>query len=163
MRDNFIANRFLSHEAKLLDQRRFTEWLDLLDDEIRYIVPLRLMALDFDREVRADSFHINDGKVNLKVRAKRSSVSSGWGETPPSRTLRLVGSVMTDRIDQEGVLEVESAVIIYRQRAAIGQGDVLAFRRTDWLRIDGGTVKLLKRVALLTDASLATPNLAIFL
>ena len=32
---------FLYHEADLLDQRRFTEWLDLLTDDVVYFMPVR--------------------------------------------------------------------------------------------------------------------------
>ena len=35
------VEEFLYHEAELLDDRRFAEWLDLLTDDIRYWMPMR--------------------------------------------------------------------------------------------------------------------------
>ena len=32
---------FLYEEAALLDERRYTEWLDLLSDDLTYFMPLR--------------------------------------------------------------------------------------------------------------------------
>ena len=32
---------FLFHEAELLDERRFTEWLDLLTDDLVYFMPIQ--------------------------------------------------------------------------------------------------------------------------
>ena len=33
--------RFLYHEAELLDERRFSEWIELIADDIHYHVPQR--------------------------------------------------------------------------------------------------------------------------
>ena len=35
-----VAN-FLYHEAEVLDERRYEEWLDLLTDDVRYWMPIR--------------------------------------------------------------------------------------------------------------------------
>lgn len=43
MRDGLIREieQFLYREARLLDDRQFQEWLDLLTDDIRYWMPVR--------------------------------------------------------------------------------------------------------------------------
>ena len=163
MRDHYIASRFLAEEAKLLDQRRFAEWLKLVDDEVSYKVYMRLSAIDFDREVNPDAFHVHDDKRNLALRVERAKSGSGWSELPPSRTLRLVGSIMVNRTDRDDVIEVENALNLYRQRASTGPGDLIAVRRTDWLRMGEEGPKLLKRVVIPTDSSLNTPNLGVLL
>ena len=35
------VHEFLCAEADLLDERRYDEWLDLLDDDVAYWVPMR--------------------------------------------------------------------------------------------------------------------------
>lgn len=163
MRDYYLASRFLAQEAKLLDQRRFAEWLKLIDDEVSYKVYMRLSAIEFDREINPEAFHVHDNKRNLALRVERATCGSGWSELPPSRTLRLVGSIMVNRTDHDNVIEVENALNLYRQRATTGPGDLIAVRRTDWLRMDGTELKLLKRVVIPTDSSLNTPNLGVLL
>ena len=37
---------FLNYEARLLDEGRFTEWLDLLADDMRYYAPTRDFNFD---------------------------------------------------------------------------------------------------------------------
>ena len=43
MREALIreVEQFLYHEARLLDERRLHEWLDLLTDDVRYWMPVR--------------------------------------------------------------------------------------------------------------------------
>ena len=33
--------QFLYHEAELLDERRFSEWIELIADDIHYHMPIR--------------------------------------------------------------------------------------------------------------------------
>ena len=43
LRDDLIRDieQFLYHEARLLDARRLSEWLDLFTDDVRYWMPVR--------------------------------------------------------------------------------------------------------------------------
>ncbi|HJP67829.1 MAG TPA: aromatic-ring-hydroxylating dioxygenase subunit beta [Sphingomicrobium sp.] len=158
----FAASKFLAFEAKLLDERRFDEWYELLDDDIVYEVPIRLAKIKFSDETQAGGHFIFDTKRRLKVRIDRLNCGECWSETPPSRTVRVVGSVLTGWTDRPDVIEVESALLLYRQRSNDADGDLIPVRRTDELRIGDAGVKLLKRRALLSDISLRTPNLGVF-
>lgn len=159
----YLASKFLGLEARLLDERRFDEWYELLDDEILYEVPIRQARIRFSDETSGGGHIIHDTKRRLKVRVDRLKSGECWSETPPSRTTRVVGSISVELTDRPGVVEVGSALIIYRQRSNDADGDLIAARRTDLLRVDGGRVTLLKRRALLSDTSLRTPNLGVFL
>ena len=158
----FIASKFLGREAKLLDERRFDEWYELLDDEISYEVPIRLARMKFSDETSGGGHIISDTKRRLKVRVDRLNCGECWSESPPSRTVRVVGSITASLTDDANVLEVESALLLYRQRSNDADGDLIAVRRTDLLRVGPDGVKLLKRRALLADTSLRTPNLGVF-
>src|SRR5213076_486642 len=90
-----IAQQFLAWEAKLLDERRFRDWFALIDDGIEYIVPIRIAKFAYADEV-ATGHRIYDNKELIEVRIKRLECGAAWAETPPSRTLRVVGSVLVE-------------------------------------------------------------------
>jgi 3-phenylpropionate/cinnamic acid dioxygenase small subunit len=158
-----LAQEFLAREAKILDERRFWDWYALLDDALEYYVPIRQSRLAFADEVEAGSYRISDNRQHVYVRIKRIDSGAGWAETPPSRTLRVVGSVLVETTEREDVIAVESALLLYRQRGHDERGDVIPVRRQDLLRITDDGVRLLKRNALLAEAVLSTPNLGVFL
>ncbi|RJG24140.1 aromatic-ring-hydroxylating dioxygenase subunit beta [Massilia cavernae] len=160
---NAIAQEFLAREAKILDERRFWDWYALLDEQVEYFVPIRQSRLSFADEVEDGSYRIKDNKQHIHVRIKRLECGAGWAETPPSRTLRVVGSLLVERTDRSDVILVESAMILYRQRGHDERGDIIPVRRQDHLRLTEDGVRLLKRTALLTEAVLTTPNLGVFL
>lgn len=157
------VNNFLAQEALLLDERRFDEWFALLDDEIIYEVPLRISNYHFKDEFPGNAYRILDTKAHIKVRIDRMASGQAWAEVPPSRTLRIIGSVMIEPTEQVDVFNVHSANILYRQRGHDEQGDIIPYRRVDTLKITEQGARLLKRKAVLTEAVLRTPNLGVFL
>jgi 3-phenylpropionate/cinnamic acid dioxygenase small subunit len=158
----FIAQKFLSLEAKLLDERRFDEWFSLLDDEIVYNVPIREARLAYADEHSEGAYRIRDDKGLIGIRIERLKSGHAWAETPPSRTLRVVGSLIVEPLPDDR-LSVESAMILYRQRGHDSLGDIIPVRRQDELRLTSGGPKLLKRTALISEVVLSTPNLGVFL
>jgi N,N-dimethyl phenylurea N-demethylase beta subunit len=158
-----LAHRFLALEAKLLDERRFEEWLELLDDDIVYEVPLRQTKSNYRDEHPENAFHIRDSKALIKNRVDRLKSGFAWSETPPSRTLRLLGNVFVSAIRSADVIEVESAMLLYRQRGTDATSDVIPVRRRDVIRFAGEHGKLLSRRAELLETVMHTPNLGIFL
>ena len=159
----FTAQNFLSREAKLLDERRFEEWFELLDDEIIYEVPNREVRLAFSDEVPEGAFRILDNKALIKIRVDRFNSGYCWSESPPSRTLRVIGSLIVNQSGQPDIIEVESAMLLYRQRGTDMPGDVIPVRRLDQLRLTEAGSKLLRRRALIAETVLHTPNLGVFL
>lgn len=157
-----LAEEFLAREAKILDERRYDDWYQLLDDDIVYEVPIRQARHKFDDELTAGGFRIKDNKPLIDVRIKRLNSGQAWAEVGPSRTLRLIGSIFVERTDDPQVLTVESALLLYRQRGHDELGDVIPVRRTDQLRVTADGVKLYRRYAVLTTAILQTPNLGVF-
>lgn len=156
-------HQFLANEALLLDERRFDEWFTLLDDEICYEVPLRIGMANYKDEFPGNAYRILDKKSHIKTRIDRMATGQAWAEVPPSRTLRVIGSIMLEATEQEDVVHAHSAVIMYRQRGHDEAGDVIPYRRLDTLKLTEHGIRLLKRKAILTDAVLRTPNLGVFL
>ncbi len=81
---------FLINEAALLDEWKLEEWLSLVADDGRYLVP----SLDSpDSDHRTALFLISDDRRNLGSRVKQLLSRTTWAEFPRSRTRRLVSNV----------------------------------------------------------------------
>src|SRR5205807_315634 len=93
---------FYIHEAWLLDERRFKEWLDLFTDDVLYFMPRRKNVLrrEAHREVTplGDLSLIEDDRRYLEMRVARLDTGMAWGEDPPSRTRPLIGSALASRL-----------------------------------------------------------------
>jgi benzoate/toluate 1,2-dioxygenase beta subunit len=79
----------LEREARLLDEGRFEEWLELFAPQCVYWVPARPGASDPRREVTV-AF---DDRRRLEDRIYRLRTGSAWSQAPASRTVRLVSNV----------------------------------------------------------------------
>ncbi|MCH7743411.1 MAG: hypothetical protein IIB71_12200 [Proteobacteria bacterium] len=71
----YEVEQFLYHEARLLDERKFEDWLALLTDDIHYWMPIRrtTMARDVGNEFTrpgAMAF-FDDDKNFLQLRVKK--------------------------------------------------------------------------------------------
>lgn len=101
--------RFYTYEARLLDNRRYLQWLGLLSEQITYVMPSRVNRqidnrdrgeqdmLSVERELEgADSQGCPLREENfllLSLRAERAFKINSWSENPPARTRRLVANV----------------------------------------------------------------------
>ena len=151
----FIAQEFLGQEAKLLDERRFDEWFELLDDEIVYHVPIREARLAYADEHAGGGYRVRDNKALIGVRIERLKSGFAWAETPPSRTTRVVGSILANPAG-ESEIAVESAMLLYRQRGHDAVGEVIP-------RVPADVPRLLRRDAYIAEVVLSTSNLGVFL
>lgn len=79
----------LEREARLLDEGRFEEWLELFAPQCVYWVPAKPGASDPRREVTV-AF---DDRRRLEDRIYRLRTGSAWSQAPASRTVRLVSNV----------------------------------------------------------------------
>ncbi len=158
-----VVLRFLAREALLLDERRVWEWFALLDDAIVYEVPLRTVREYGIDERVPNAWRQRDDKGMLETRIKRLFTGSAWAENPPSRTVRMVGSVLVEATDDPAVVLAHSALLVYRHRAQDEHADTIAARRHDRIRLTDAGPRLLARTVILADTVLKTPNLAIIL
>ncbi len=78
----------LAHEARLLDAGRFEDWLDGWTDDAVLWVPLSDRAHPGN-----DQSLLLDDHRRLAERIEWRCDPSAWGQQPPSRTTRVVGSV----------------------------------------------------------------------
>ena len=156
---------FLFREAELLDDRRFSEWLETcLSEDLEYLVPIRTTreSTSGTPEFSTTSFHQKDSYANMKVRVARLMTEHAWAEDPPSRTRRLVTNVRVRNLSGDEV-EVRSNLMLYRSQGASTGHDLIVGERRDVLRMEVSGLRLRRRVVLLDHTTLGTANLGVFL
>lgn len=92
MIDQVSVERFLVHEANLLDERRFEEWSELFVDDGYYWVPARPDQDDPRNEVSL----LYDDKNLMRMRIKRLRHPQIHAQTPPARAIRLVSNFLLE-------------------------------------------------------------------
>jgi 3-phenylpropionate/cinnamic acid dioxygenase small subunit len=157
----FEVQSFLFREAELLDQGRMREWLDLLSEDIRYKLPIRVTRERAAAE-KDLGYHMNEDKGMLTTRVDRLDTEFAWAEDPPSRTRRFVTNVrVADAGD--GQLAAQSNLLLYRGRHGETNAHLLAGTREDLLRRRDDSLEIVERVINLDQTTLSTHNLAVFL
>ncbi|GAA5136294.1 3-phenylpropionate/cinnamic acid dioxygenase subunit beta [Pseudonocardia adelaidensis] len=160
------AHHWLVDEAYLLDAQRYDEWLDLLTEDIRYVMPVRVTtAVGAGFDTSPGMAHFDEDKYSLSRRVARFRTEHAWTEDPPSRLRHHLANVRTFAAEDPDHLVVESAVLLYRSRGDVREAAVISAGREDLLRRapDGAGWLLARRTILVDDAVLRTQNLAIFL
>lgn len=99
------VERFLFHEARLLDERRFAEWLELWTEDGRYWAPRFHGQADPFEQI---SLFWEDA-VLREVRMRRLENPRNWSQQPPTRSSRAVSNVSVEGLDAAGHLIVRSA------------------------------------------------------
>jgi len=171
------VEQFLYREARLLDERRFHEWLELFTDDVRYWMPGRssrypkvskaIVILDPDRYseeelTREDELAILDEtKETLGRRIARLETGMAWAEDPPSRTRHVISNIEVEPGDAASELMVYSNFIVYRSRSETEQ-DFYVGGRQDVLRQVDGVWKIARRKIILDQNVLLAKNVSIF-
>lgn len=159
------AHHWLVEEAYLLDAQEYDRWLDLLAEDIHYLMPVRVTtALGARSDTAPGMAHFDENKYSLSRRVARFRTEHAWTEDPPSRLRHYVANVRTFATDDPDHLVVESAVLLYRSRGDVREAAVISAGREDLLRRGAeGEWLLARRTILVDDSVLRTQNLAIFL
>jgi 3-phenylpropionate/cinnamic acid dioxygenase small subunit len=149
------VGQFLYREVRLLDERRLTEWLDLLDENLHYWMPMRrnIKFGDWDREFTDSDTEINwfnEGKDILAGRIRQINTGVHWPEEPVSRFEHLISNVEVVSVEGDQI-SVNSKFFCYQNRL---QDEVNHWvgRREDLLRRDSATgFKIVKRKIILAQ------------
>lgn len=140
------AEDFLVHEARLLDEARYDEWLALFTPEAHYWVP---SEPNQQSAVETISLMYDDRRL-LETRVRRLASPRIYSQEPRSRTSRIVTNVTIERAGGSST-EVRSKFMIveyrreeqrifagtYRHTLAVTGGDIrIAFKRIDLVNCD---------------------------
>jgi 3-phenylpropionate/cinnamic acid dioxygenase small subunit len=157
--------QFLYEEARLLDTNRLTEWLGVLAPDLVYRAPLRVTVTRQEGDgVDGVVSHFEEDLGSLSARVTRlTHTTSPWAEDPPSRTRRFVTNVLVTRTDEPDEVAVVSNLLVTRNRGSVPGFVLIPAERQDVVRRTPDGWRLARRVILLDESVLSTPNLAIFL
>jgi 3-phenylpropionate/cinnamic acid dioxygenase small subunit len=171
------VEQFLYREARLLDERRFHDWLELFTDDLRYWMPVRMsrypkgsraiVILDEDRYVEEELARegelalLDETKESLSMRIARLDTGMAWAEDPPSRTRHLITNIEVEAGSTDAELTVYSNFLVYRTRGETEQ-DFFVGRREDTLRNVEGAWKIARRTIVLDQNVLLPKNVSIF-
>jgi 3-phenylpropionate/cinnamic acid dioxygenase small subunit len=137
---------FLFHEAQLLDQRRFRDWMALFTEDGTYWVP----AVPNQESPFNQASLFYDDRELMKTRVDRLEHPRIHVQTPPSRTAHLVSNMVVEHVDETtGEYVVGSTFIMVEYRDE--QQRVFAGRQHHRLRRDGAGFRIVqKRVDLIS-------------
>ncbi len=171
------VEQFLYREARLLDERRFRDWLDLFTDDIRYWMVARsnryprsskaIAILDPDRyreediEGEPELAILDESRQTLTWRVARLETGMAWAEDPPSRTRHMIANIEVEPGDTLSEIKAYSNFIVYRSRAETEEDFYVGARR-DLLRRDAGGLKIARRKITLDQNVLLAKNVSIF-
>ncbi len=136
---------FLIHEARLLDEARYADWLDLFTADAWYWVPSQPgQASPLDTV----SLIYDDRKL-LETRVRRLAAASAHAQAPPSRTSRIVANPGLEPGEDGIVVRSKVQMIEYRrdkqrlfggtQRHGLvprGDGFAIGWKRVDLVNCD---------------------------
>jgi len=161
---------FLYHEAELLDERRYEEWLELLAPDVRYWMPMRRNVKfgELEREFTREGQDINwfdEGKETLTRRVQQILTGVHWAEEPLSRLCHMVSNIQLLHVEPSVAEPVEVTVkcrfLVYRNRVET-ETDLLVGKREDVLRRVQGQWKVGQRKIVLDQSVLLAKNLTFF-
>ncbi|MDP9459270.1 MAG: 3-phenylpropionate/cinnamic acid dioxygenase subunit beta [Actinomycetota bacterium] len=161
---HLVAHQWLVDEAWLLDAQAYEQWLDLLTDDIHYLMPVRVTtALGAGYDTSPGMAHFDEDKYSLSRRVARFLTEHAWTEDPPSRLRHHLSNVRTFATEDADHLVVDSATLLFRNRGDVREGSFVSAGREDLLRRTPEGWKLARRTIMVDDAVMRMQNLAIFL
>ena len=162
---------FLYHEAELLDERRFREWLDLLADDLVYFMPIRRNvkfgehAARENTQLGRDISWFDEDKWTLGKRVEQILTGVHYAEEPLSRVTHMVSNVrlleVRPSVEEAQEITVGCRFLVYQNRV---EYETFTFvgRRTDELRRVGTSWQIARREIILEQNVLLAKNLSIF-
>ena len=160
---------FLYHEAELLDEGRYEEWLDLFTEDTHYFMPMRRNVPhdEPEREFTRAGTDVNwfdEGKDTLTRRVKQILTGIHWAEEPRSRICHLISNVQVvtpSNGASPDEVTVKSRFLVYRNRVET-ETDFLVGKREDLLRRENEGWKIARRKIVLDQNVLLAKNLTVF-
>jgi 3-phenylpropionate/cinnamic acid dioxygenase small subunit len=113
---------FLFREARLLDERRFDEWLSLFTDDCLYWLPMGPQDPDPARDVSL----LYDDRQRMGLRIRRLQGKYAFAQEPPSDTCRTLTNLeIRESDDEPGVdLVVMGVTTIFTLRRELAETTV---------------------------------------
>jgi len=156
------VNAFLLHEADLVDQHRYDDWLGLWASDAIYWVPCNEDDYDPTQHVSI----IYDDYGRLEERCIRLNSEAAHSQDPPSRLCRIIGNQQVSRGDagdagDAGDVRVRANMILVEVRS--GEKNVYAARLEYTLQPEDDSFKIKRKKVVLLDNDEPLGNLTFLL
>jgi len=161
---------FLYHEADLLDQRKFREWLDLLAEDLVYFMPIRRNVKFGEHEERENTRQgegiswFDEDKWTVTKRVEQILTGVHYAEEPLSRVTHMVSNIRLLDIKPDAAHPEEVTVgcrfLVYQSRVEYENYTFIG-RRFDTLRRHGDAWLIARRELILEQNVLLAKNLSI--
>jgi 3-phenylpropionate/cinnamic acid dioxygenase small subunit len=161
---------FYYHEADLLDDRRFRDWLNLLTEDVSYFMPIR-RNVKFGQHAARENTKMGEGiswfdedKWTLTKRVEQITTGVHYAEEPLSRICHMVSNVQIRAVrpglDSPHEVDVGSRFLVYQNRVEYeGLGNPGPY--IDTLRRNGTSWLIARREMILDQNVLLAKNLSI--
>ena len=142
---------FLLHEANLLDERRFAEWIDLFSEDGYYWAPSRV-----GQESPLDEVSLfYDDRAAMLTRLRRFNHPSLHSQTPIPLSTRVVSNFVIEDVNEPSqVCTVRSKFMMFEYHPGIPDGEERVFGGTYTHQVTwrDGRFRLLWKKAVLANA-----------
>lgn len=162
---------FYYDEAEHVDNRRFTEWLDMLHEDLRYFMPMRhnvkfgLHAEREDSKEEAGISWFNEDKWTVTKRVEQILTGVHYAEEPLSRTTHMITNVQilnaTPSAGDATELKTVCKFLTYLNRVEYETYTFVGKRYDTLLKVDGAW-KVRHRRIILDQNVLQAKNLSTF-
>jgi benzoate/toluate 1,2-dioxygenase beta subunit len=150
--DRQQVEQFIYHEADLMDEHRYDEWLELWTDDALYWVPTGRDEVDPKREISL----IYDDRTRLQVRIARLKSGFAHAQDPKSRMRRVISNIAVSEETNRDILSRSNFLLVELRR---GKQDLFAGRTIHRLRPHAGSFKLVFKKVLLVNNDESIDNL----
>lgn len=146
--------QFLYMEAELLDERRWSDWLELIANDIHYHMPQR-RNVKFGEQHRENTdaeseiSWFDEGYATLAGRVRQLNTGIHWCEEPFSRVRHIVSNVQVVAVEGD-IVHVRSRFFVWQNRLR-DEVNVFVGKREDVLRRDAETGWKIARRTILLD------------
>ncbi len=149
---------FVLHEARLLDEQRFDEWLDLFTADGRYWMPLEWGQTD---PILHNSLFYDD-LILLRIRVERLKGAKTYSQKPKSRSHHMMQTPVVETCDPHSGRFETWTPFHYVETRFDEQALFAGWSRHSLVPVDGALRMRLKRVDLV-NCDAAFGNIQLFM
>ncbi len=150
---------FYRRETLLLQDRRYREWLALMDAQISYRVPVTTSTMDGLMSSEDELGYYDEDQELLNARVAKLESKQSWVEQPPSRLRYFIQVVDVARQD-DGLVVARSNILLLQYRWNMEQQ--FSGGRTDLLVPTDDAFLLRSRRVVLDRQALGNQGLSVF-
>jgi 3-phenylpropionate/cinnamic acid dioxygenase small subunit len=156
------AETLLFREARLLDERRFDDWLAMFADECLYWVP----TIETDSPLEPSLIY--DDRARMEERVFRLRDTRAYAQRPPSRTQHNISNVEVGEPDADGAVAVSCNLLLAELREGdssqpgLGNQRLIA-ARCQYVLVGAPDWRIREKKLLLIDRDLPHHNLSFIL